>query len=96
MAIDSRNKRASAGSLLGLELLPLADGTVGVPDRLQVAGLYAGIAAAMPLVIVYGPFWLDAGGHYIPGAVCFGEHVPGAVAWGEFAAGPAKVEARGT
>jgi hypothetical protein len=59
MAIDSRNKRASAGSLLGMEILPVADGTIGTPDRLQVAGLYAGIAASAGVIYTLcGPAFL--------------------------------------
>jgi len=45
MAIDDRDKRASAGSVPGDELLPLADGDVNAGDRQQVSGLYRGIAA---------------------------------------------------
>lgn len=45
MAIDSVDRRASAGSLLGLEILPTPDGTVAAVDRLQTAGLYSGISA---------------------------------------------------
>jgi len=61
MAIDSQNKRASAGSLLGLEMLPLADGTVGTPDRLQIAGLYVGIPAAGASAFT----WTPAGGVFL-------------------------------
>ncbi len=48
MAIDTADKRSSAGSLLGWEILPIPDGTIGVADRLHVAGLYRGIAADAP------------------------------------------------
>lgn len=59
MAINTRDKRASAGSLLGLEMLPLADGTVGTADRLHVAGFYSGIAAAVGIAYVLAgmPFY---------------------------------------
>lgn len=48
MALDTRNKRASAiGIGLALRLvLPSPDGAVGGPDRQQVAYSYAGISAA--------------------------------------------------
>ncbi len=52
MAIDTADKRGSAGSLLGLEVLPTPDGTVGDADRLQTAGLYSGISAADVIVYV--------------------------------------------
>lgn len=47
MAVDTRDKRASsvAHGLPVARLLPLADGTVGVSDRLHLVWLYAGIAA---------------------------------------------------
>ena len=50
MAIDSRDKRASVlGLVLGLgRVQPLADGALGAADRLHLAGLYRGIAAATP------------------------------------------------
>lgn len=50
MAIDTRNKRASA---IGIGLpwraaYPLADGTIDQADRQHVALLYAGILASTP------------------------------------------------
>lgn len=47
MAIDSRNKRASAlgFGLVCLLQLPLADGTIDVADRQQMSSAYSGIAA---------------------------------------------------
>ena len=44
MAIDTVDKRASAGNLRGLELFPVADGTISQDDRLHVAGFYRGIS----------------------------------------------------
>ncbi len=41
MAIDTRNKRASAGSLMGLETLPSPGSTADAIYRAQIAGLYA-------------------------------------------------------
>lgn len=48
MAVDTRNKRASAlGVALAVTLtLPAPDGTVGQPDRQHAAYSYAGIEAA--------------------------------------------------
>lgn len=45
MAIDSKDKRNSAGSLLGCELLPDPDGGISTADRLHCAGFYRGIVA---------------------------------------------------
>lgn len=48
MALDTRNKRASAigAGLAFLVMLPAPDGTVAAADRIHATGLYAGIAAA--------------------------------------------------
>lgn len=48
MAIDTRERRASAGAcgLLGLVIPPIPDGTIGAGDRLQLLGMYAGILTA--------------------------------------------------
>jgi hypothetical protein len=61
MAIDSRNKRSSAGSMLFINHAPLPDGTIGAADRRQVSGFYAGIAATGPIVYASygGPFLLE-------------------------------------
>ena len=45
MAVDSREKRAGATQLHFMVFYPLADGTVGQPDRQQCAGVYPGITA---------------------------------------------------
>jgi hypothetical protein len=52
MAIDTRSKRASVIGVASAMLLtlPLADGTVGQPDRQHVALCYAGIQAAEAVV----------------------------------------------
>ncbi|MCG8694678.1 MAG: hypothetical protein MI806_26015 [Minwuiales bacterium] len=47
MAVDTRDKRAS---IIGMQMPwapvpPLPDGAIGAADRLQLAGLYAGIPA---------------------------------------------------
>lgn len=67
MAIDSQDKRASAGSLPGLEMLPLGDGSIGAADRLQAAGLYCGIAAVV-LLAIHGPFFADAAECFVAGS----------------------------
>ena len=57
MAVDTRNKRASAISI-GLPwrgLLPEPDGTIDQADRQQVALVYVGILAGEPVVIVPEP-----------------------------------------
>lgn len=52
MAIDTRDKRASAigGSLPWRSVYPLADGTIGQADRQIVSFLYSGILADAPVV----------------------------------------------
>jgi hypothetical protein len=52
MAIDTRNKRASAicPGLVFLRPLPLADGSIGVGDRKHVAGSYRGLGTDLPAV----------------------------------------------
>lgn len=52
MAIDSRNKRASALNSVPIIVAPLADGTIDDNDRQQITWLYAGIVAGIPVVIV--------------------------------------------
>ncbi len=54
MAIDTRDKRFSAGSLLWLATLPDPDGTIDAPDRLQWLGLYRGIAASAIVYVLTG------------------------------------------
>lgn len=54
MAIDTRDKRFSAGSLLWLATLPDPDGTIDAGDRLQWAGLYRGIAASAIVFVLMG------------------------------------------
>jgi hypothetical protein len=46
MAIDTANKRSSAGNLWFLDTFPTPDGTVAAVDRQHVAYLYAGISPA--------------------------------------------------
>lgn len=53
MAIDSADKRFSILGLCGYTVRPVPDGTIGTADRLQWLGLYRGIAAAVPDVILY-------------------------------------------
>lgn len=45
MAVDTRDRRASAAGLLSLPglLLPHPDGDISWPDRIHVAGLYRGL-----------------------------------------------------
>lgn len=58
MAIDTRDKRASAIGLPTFWIAPIPDGTIDAADRLQIAGLYRGIAA------VAGIVWTAAGSPY--------------------------------
>lgn len=53
MAIDTRDKRASAGAcaLVWLVALPTPDSTISAADRAHSAGFYAGIAAGTPSII---------------------------------------------
>ena len=57
MAIDTRNRRASAGAcgLVMLVALPIPDGTIGAADRAHSAGFYAGIALDAPVSLVAVP-----------------------------------------
>lgn len=50
MAVDTLDKRASAGSLPWLAIAPTPDGTIDGDDRIQVAGLYRLVAATPPVV----------------------------------------------
>ena len=73
MAVDTRNKRASAigvGLSVAL-LLPLADGTVGQADRQQTAYQYSGIAAAVSQIVV-----VEIAGSYEPTAQIAGSSEP--------------------
>ena len=45
MAIDSREKRATACALHYMVLFPLADGTIAQADRQQCQAVYPGITA---------------------------------------------------
>ncbi len=67
MAIDTRDKRASAGSLLWLATLPDPDGTIDAGDRLQVAGLYRGIAASAVVYVLIGEVFSYTSANYGPG-----------------------------
>ena len=76
--MDTHDKRDSA---INLSLpwrmrLPLP-GTLTVADRLHVAFLYRGIAAAG---IVAGPYRYVALDTHTPGSVAASTHVPGSVA----------------
>ena len=44
MAVDSRNKRASAINILPHTIYPVPDGTIDDLDRIQATWLYSGIA----------------------------------------------------
>jgi hypothetical protein len=44
MAVDSRNKRASASGMPWMPIAPTPDGTIGAADRAQISGYYAGIS----------------------------------------------------
>lgn len=44
MAIDTRQKRSSVLEVPGIQHYPVADGGIDSQDRMQVSGLYAGLA----------------------------------------------------
>lgn len=67
MAVDSRDKRASALGFPGV-VFSNPDGTISAPDRQQATGLYRGIASAVPVVLDAGVTSLDAGYRSIAGA----------------------------
>lgn len=70
MAVDTRDKRFSAASLMGLEVMPNPDGGFGTAaNRQQVGGYYSGIAADAPASIVSGPFDVVAAQVFTAGAV---------------------------
>lgn len=48
VAIDTANRRNSAGQFMLTVSLPAPDGTIDAPDRLHTAWLYSGIAASAP------------------------------------------------
>lgn len=48
MAVDTRNKRASACAVHWQPLSPLPDGSIGDADRQQLAGVYSGLVAIAP------------------------------------------------
>lgn len=50
MAIDTRDKRAACLGIIGSyrSVLPLPSGTIGKPQRRQVAGFYPGLTALTP------------------------------------------------
>lgn len=60
MAVDTRNKRASAIACRRLpwmrRFLPLADGTIDQGDRQHVAFVYRGILAGEPVAVPDPPF----------------------------------------
>lgn len=52
MAVDTRDKRASASSLHFIVWNPLADNSINQGDRQQVQGIYRGIEAAELNILV--------------------------------------------
>lgn len=52
MAVDTRNKRASACNMPLFVVMPLADGAVTSPDWEQATGYYSGIPAGTPVIVV--------------------------------------------
>lgn len=60
MAIDTRDKRASAIGLPTFWIAPIPDGTIDAADRLQIAGLYRGIAAVSIVFVFEGMPWYFA------------------------------------
>jgi len=45
MAVDTKDKRASATGLPWMPIMPAPGGTLDAQDRQQVSGIYRGIAA---------------------------------------------------
>lgn len=45
MAIDTETKRRAVLNMPPYVIAPVADGTIGTPDRIQAAWIYSGIAA---------------------------------------------------
>ena len=60
MAIDTRNKRASALVLIKPWMIvpPYGDGTIDAADRSHLAFLYAGIVLEEPAVVVVPCSWM--------------------------------------
>ena len=52
MAINTRDKKFSISSLLGLEIWPYPDGIIDAPDRLQWLGLYRLQISDLPTVSI--------------------------------------------
>lgn len=48
MAIDTESKRRGVINMPPFTVVPVADGTVGGADRMQVSGWYSGILAQSP------------------------------------------------
>ena len=48
MAIDTESKRRSAQMQASGTIRPVADGTIGAPDRAQCAWLYSGLTYSAP------------------------------------------------
>ena len=49
MAVDSKDKRASATHLPWMVIAPTPDGTIDAEDREQISGYYAGITPGSPV-----------------------------------------------
>ena len=82
MAIDTRDKMASAGWRFPANLLPNPDGdtSLGAADRLHMAGFYSGILASGAFQA--GAFNVGKVGMFVPGGTVHGVFVPGAVRHG--------------
>ena len=55
MAIDSRNKRASALNSSPMLVMPTADGTTDANDRQQMTWLYSGWVATIIEIVIQTP-----------------------------------------
>lgn len=74
MAIDTRNKRASAIR----HRYPLPDGAITIADRRQRAGFYSGLASVA--VVIAGPYCVKAAEVFVPGMANGEAYRPGSVA----------------
>jgi hypothetical protein len=55
MAIDSRDKRASAINSLPIIVMPSADATTDANDRQQMTWLYRGVVAVIIIIVIEPP-----------------------------------------
>jgi hypothetical protein len=70
MAIDTQTKRRSVTSYTGVVMAPVPDGTVGTPDRMQMAGLYPFGGGAPAIVTGGNNAWSGLSGLSGGGEIC--------------------------